>query len=98
MVYFFCDTHRLTAVVAAVTAATAVAAAADLVYEYVPAERCTPSALLFVSRPETSAADCSLATERCAARRLHVGRDATSLSSCVTIQLIDRSAAACSRG
>ena len=53
-----------------------------------------PSALLLVSRPEPAPVDCSLATERRAVRRPRVGREATSLYSCVTTQLIDRSASA----
>ena len=60
-------------------------------------ERCAPGVLLLVYRPEPGPAD-SLATERRAARRRYVGRDATSLYSSVTIQLINRSAAACCRG
>ena len=70
-------------------------AAAAVVYEYVSTERCAPGALLFVSRPEPAPADCSLATERRSARRLRVGRDATSPSRWVTAQLTDRFAAAC---
>ena len=41
----------------------------SVVYEYVSTERCVPSALLLISRPEPAPADCSLATERRAARR-----------------------------
>ena len=52
---------------------------------YVSAERCAPSALLLVSRPEPAPADSSLAMERRAARRPCVGREATSLYSCATI-------------
>ena len=66
-------------------------------YEFVPTERCAPSAHLLVSRPEPAPANCcSLATERRTARRL--GREATSLYSCVAIQLINCSAAARCRG
>ena len=57
-----------------------------------------PSVLLLVSRPEPAPADCSLVTEGRTARRPRVGREVTSLYSCVTIQLIDRSAAVCCRG
>ena len=53
--------------------------------------RCAPGVLLLVSRPTPT--ECSLATERRAASRPLVGREATSLYSCVTIQLIDRCAA-----
>ena len=75
-------------------------AAAAVVYEYVSTERCAPSALLLVSRPKPAPADfcCGLATERCAARGPSVGREATTLYSCVTIQLIDISAAVCCGG
>ena len=69
-----------------------------LVHEYISTERCAPSAPLLVPRPEAA---CSLATERRAARQPRVGREATSLYSCVTIpthRLIDRSAAVCCRG
>ena len=59
--------------------------AGSVVYEYVFTEGCAPSALLLVSRPEPALADCSLATERRAARQPRVGREATSLYSCVTI-------------
>jgi len=55
----------------------------SIVYEYVSTERCAPSALPLVSRPEPAPAGCSLATERRAARRLRVGCEATSLYSCV---------------
>ena len=65
-----------------------------VVYEYVSTEKYAPSALLLVSRPEPGPADCSLATERRAACRLRVGREATSICSYVTIHLIDRSGAA----
>ena len=51
-----------------------------------------------VSRPDPAPADCSLATERRAARRQRVGREATPLYNCLAIQLINRSAAACRRG
>ena len=37
-------------------------------YSYVSTERCGPSGLLLVSRPEPAPGDCSLVTERCAAR------------------------------
>ena len=41
------------------------AAAAAVVYEYVSTDRCAPSALLLVSRPEPAPADCaSGATQR----------------------------------
>ena len=73
-------------------------AAATVVYEYVSAERCALSELLLVARPEPARANCSLATEKRAAHRLRVGWEATSLFSCVTIQLINRFAAACCRG
>ena len=43
-------------------------AASAVVYDYVSTERCPPSALLLVSRPEPAPADCSLATERRAGR------------------------------
>ena len=49
-----------------------------------------PSALLLVSGREPAPADCSLATERHAARRMRVGRETTSLYSCVLFQLVDR--------
>ena len=70
----------------------------SVVYECVPTERCSPSALLLASRPEPAPADCNLTTERRAARRPRVGREATSLYSCVANELIDRSAAVCCRG
>ena len=75
-IYTYCGTMRLTA--------------AAVVYEYVSSERYSPSAPLLISRPEPAPADCSLATERRATRRRCGGRDATSLSSCVSNQLIDR--------
>ena len=65
-------------------------------YLYVSTERCVPSALLLVSRAEPAPGDCILATEGRPARRLSVGREATSLKfNSVAIQLIDRSAAVC---
>ena len=64
------------------------AAAAVRVYENVFTERCAPSALLLVVWPRR---DAPFADRR-------VGREATSLYSCVTTQLTDRfSAAACYR-
>ena len=60
---------------------TPAAANRHVVYEYVYTKRCAPSALLLVSRRAPAPADCSLATERRAARRPHVGREATSLSA-----------------
>ena len=49
-------------------------AAAPDVYEYVPTQRCAPSALLFIyCRAEPAPADCSLITERRAARGVQVG-------------------------
>ena len=67
-----------------------------VVYEYVSTERCAPSALLLVSRSKPAPVDCCiLATARRAACCPRVGREATTVYSCVTIQLIDRSAAAC---
>lgn len=78
ILYF--DTMRLTAVA--------------VVYEYVSTETCAPSALFLVSRPKPVPADSSLATERCVAHRLRVGREGTSAYTCVTMQLIDRSAVA----
>ena len=80
------------------SAATAAAAAVVVVYEYISTERCAPSSLVLISKPELAPADCSLASERRAARRLRVGRDATSRYSCVTIRIIDCSAAACCCG
>ena len=86
------------AAVAASAAAAAAAAAAAVVYEQISTDRCATRALLLVSRLEPAPADCSLATETRAARRSRVGREATSLYSCVTIQLIERSAASCRHG
>ena len=68
-----------------------------VVYEYVSRERYAPSALRLVFRPEPAPADCTLSPERRAARRSRVGRAATELYSCVTTQVIDRSAAASCR-
>ena len=68
---------------------------AEVADEYVSTERSAPRALLFVSRPEPAPVDCSLVTERRAARRLRVGCGATSLHNCATTQVINRSAAAC---
>ena len=52
---------------------------------YEPTERCAPSSLLLVSRPEPAPAGCRLTTERRAAHRLRAGCEATSLYCCVTI-------------
>ena len=60
------------------------------IYEYASTERCAPNALLLVSRPEPTPADCSLATERCADRASGAKQRRYTAAA---IQLIDRSAA-----
>ena len=78
----------------AVSSPAPAAAVVYQVYQYVPTQRCPPSALLLVSRPEPAPSDCSLATDRRATRRLRVGCDATWLyNCCVATQLVDRSGA-----
>ena len=54
---------------------------AAVVYKYVSTEKCAPSALLSISRPEPAPADCTLATERRVAHRPRVGRKATSYTA-----------------
>ena len=75
--------HNVTAATASAVAAAA-AAAAVRVLEYVSTERSAQSTLLLVSRPKPAPADCSLVTERCAARRLPADRASGSRQRCYT--------------